>query len=168
MTAKSDTTDGDDGTGPNNEASEGVETVHRTAGWLLSVREDGSVETHKMGVTRVAPYTTRDEWFGAEGENYRCGKTTEGILARYTHETRFERDPNTEHGAALRDGIISELCATATDATCGRSECDSEAAYAVHTNAPTGPFTALVCDDHATEGTYTTLHTIEACRHRIS
>jgi hypothetical protein len=161
MTTETDTTGDGDRTGPDSEASEGVETVHRTGGWLLSVREDGSVETHEMGVTRVAPYTTRDEWFGIEGENYRCGKTIEGILARYAHETRFDRDPNSEHGAALRRGIINALQSVATDATCGRSECDGDAAYVVHANAPTGPSTALACDDHATDGTYATLHALE-------
>jgi hypothetical protein len=144
---------------------ETVDTVHRANGWRLSVRGDGSVETHEMGATRVAPFTTRDEWFGMEGENYRCGKTIEGVLARYAHETRFDRDPNEgEHGAALRRGIIGTLCATAIDATCGRSECDGEAAHVCHVNAPTGPSTVLVCDDHASAGRYATLHTLENVR----
>ncbi len=149
---------------PTSEAdSESVETVHRANGWRLSVRKDGSVETHEFGATCSPPYTTRDEWFGMEGEHYRCGKTIEGVLARYAHETRFERDPNEgEHGAALRNGIIDALQSVATDATCGRTECDHHAGYVVHTNAPTGPNTSLMCGDHANERTYVTLYALDS------
>jgi hypothetical protein len=148
---------------PTSEAdSESVETVHRANGWRLTVRKDGSVETHEMGATRLSPVTTRDEWFGMERENYRCGKTIEGVISRYAHETRFDRDPNEgEHGAALRNGIISALQSVATDATCGRTECDSEATHVRHVNAPTGPSTTLVCDWCASEGTYVTLYALD-------
>ena len=79
------------------------------------------------------------------------------MLARYAHETRSERDAD-EHGAALRDGVISALKSIATDATCGRSKCNSCVPHVRHVNAPTGPKTAIVCGDHATGGRYVTNH----------
>jgi hypothetical protein len=139
-----------------------VETVHTVGDWRLSVRGDGSVEAHKYDATDIAPYTTRDEWFGLEGEWYRCGKTIENVLARYCHETRFERDPNDENGAALRNGIISALQSVATDATC--ETCDGVATHICHVNSPTGPYTSLTCDrcvDPDSGRTYATYHKLD-------
>jgi hypothetical protein len=149
---------------PTSEAdSENVETVHRANGWRLTVRKDGSVETHEMGATRLSPVTTRDEWFGMERENYRCGKTIEGVISRYAHETRFDRDPNEgEHGAALRNGIINALQSVATDATC--TECEERAAHVEQVNAPGNVRTRLLCQEHAEEmkGRYVTLYALDS------
>ena len=159
VTSEQEASESDDKHRPTTETGSGsIETVHRANGWRLTVRKDGSVETHEMGATRSSPFTTRDEWFGMESENYRCGKTIEGVLARYAHETRLDRDPE-EHGAALRRRIIDALQSVATDATCGK--CDHRATHVTHTNAPTGPTTALVCDDHANERTYVTLYGLD-------
>ena len=137
------------------------ETVHTTGNWRLMVRTDGRVEAIEHTPDGAKQWTTTDNDRAPPRASYRYGKTIEGILARYAHETRFDRDPHTENGAALRDGIIDALQSVATNTVCGRRECDHCAAYVVHTNAPTGPTTALVCDDDATEGTYTTLYALD-------
>ena len=147
---------------PTSEAdSTSHETVHLVGDWMLLVTAEGYVEARKdNGPYEGARYfTTRSTVWAPRGADYRYGKTIEDVLARYTHETRFERDEN-EHGAALRDGIIDALQSVATDATCGRSECSERATHVRHVNAPTGPKTAIVCDDHATGGSYVTLHTL--------
>ena len=135
------------------------ETIHSAGDWMLLVTAEGYVEAREdKGPYEGARYfTTRSEAWAPRGAVYRYGKTIEDVLARYTHETRFERDAD-KHGAALRDGIIAALQSVATDAACGRSECSERATHVRHVNAPTGPKTAIVCDDHATEGTYVTLH----------
>ena len=141
---------------------ESGEIVHSAGNWRLVVCNTGSVEAIESTPDGAKRWTTTDNDRAPPRVSYRYGKTIEGILARYTHETRFKRNPNTENGAALRDRIIDALQSVATDALCGRSECDEHAAYIVHTNAPTGPTTALVCDDDATKGTYTTLYALNA------
>lgn len=140
---------------------EGVETVHTANEWRLSVREDGSVEASTpVPYDGAKRWTTKSKWWAPTGKSYRYGLSVEDVLARYAHETRNDRSAE-EHGAALRDGIIDALCAIATDATCGRGECDGEATHVRHINAPTGPSTALVCDKCATEGTYVTLYVLD-------
>lgn len=139
----------------------GVETVHTAAGWRLSVREDGSVEaTTPVLYDGVERWTTKEEWWAPKGETFRYGLSIERVLARYAHETRFDRDTD-EHGAALRRGIIDALRSRTVDALCGRSSCDEHATHVIYTNAPTGPTTALVCDDHGHEGTYATLYALD-------
>ena len=135
------------------------ETVHAAGDWMLLVTAEGYVEAREdKGPYEGARYfTTRSTVWAPRGADYRYGKTIEDVLARYTHETRFKRGRE-EHGAALRDGIISALQSVATDATCGRSECDGCVPHVRHVNAPTGPKTAIVCGEHATAGSYVTNH----------
>ena len=135
------------------------ETVHSAGDWMLLVTAEGYVEAREdEGPYEGARYfTTRSEAWAPRGAVYRYGKTIEDVLARYARETRSERDAD-EHGAALRDGIISALQSVATDATCGRSECDGCVPHVRHVNAPTGPKTVIVCGEHATEGRYVTNH----------
>jgi hypothetical protein len=143
---------------PTSEAdSKSHETVHVAGDWMLLVTAEGYVEAREdKGPYEGARYfTTRSTVWAPRGADHRYGKTIEDVLARYTHETRFERDEN-KHGAALRDGIISALKSVATDATCGRSECSERATHVRHVNAPTGPKTAIVCAEHATGGSYVT------------
>jgi hypothetical protein len=134
------------------------ETVHAAGDWMLLVTAEGYVEAREdNGPYEGARYfTTRSTVWAPRGADHRYGKTIEDVLARYTHETRFERDTG-EHGAALRNGVINALQSVATDATCS---CGEHATHVHHVNAPTGPKTAVVCDDHATEDTYVTLHTL--------
>ena len=134
-------------------------TVHSAGDWMLIVTAEGYVEAREdKGPYEGARYfTTRSEAWAPRGAVYRYGKTIEDVLARYARETRSKRDPN-EHGAALRDGIISALQSVGTDVTCGRSECSGRATHVRHVNAPTGPKTAIVCGEHATAGTYVTNH----------
>ena len=145
---------------PTSEAdSKSHETVHAAGDWMLLVTAEGYVEAHEdKGPYEGARYfTTRSKAWAPRGADYRYGKTIEDVLARYTHETRFERETD-EHGAALRDGIIDALQSVATDAMC--SKCGERATHVRHVNAPTGPNTAIVCDDHASEGTYVTLYAL--------
>ena len=147
---------------PTSEAdSKSHKTVHSAGDWMLLVTTEGYVEAREdKGPYEGARYfTTRSTVWAPRGADYRYGKTIEDVLARHTHETRFERDAD-EHGAALRDGIISALQSVATDATCGRSECSECATHVRHVNAPTGPKTAIVCAEHATEGSYVTSHSL--------
>jgi hypothetical protein len=141
------------------------ETVHAAGDWMLLVTAEGYVEAREdNGPYEGARYfTTRSEAWAPRGAVYRYGKTIEDVLARYARETRSKRDPD-EHGAALRDGIIDALQSVATDATCGRSECSERATHVRHVNAPTGPKTAIVCDDHATGGSYVTSHSLGTVR----
>ena len=141
------------------------ETVHAAGDWMLLVTAEGYVEAREdKGPYEGARYfTTRSTVWAPRGADYRYGQSIEDVLARYTHETRFERDGN-EHGAVLRDGIITALQSVTTDAVCGRSECGERATHVRHVNAPTGPKTAIVCDEHATEGTYVALHALENSR----
>jgi hypothetical protein len=135
------------------------ETVHSAGDWMLLVDSHGFVAAREdakpyEGARR---FTTRGKQWAPRGTDYRYGKSIEKVLARYTHETRFERDAD-EHGATLRDDIIDALQSVATDAVCDRHECASHATHVRHANAPTGQKTAIVCDDHATAGTYVTNH----------
>ena len=138
------------------------ETVHAAGDWMLLVTAEGYVEAREdKGPYEGARYfTTRSTVWAPRGADYRYGKTIEDVLARYVHETRFERDMS-EHGAALRAGVITALQSVATDAVCGRSECGERATHVRHVNAPTGPKTAIVCNDHATGGAYVTNHPLE-------
>ncbi|GAA0464516.1 hypothetical protein MUK72_19380 (plasmid) [Halococcus dombrowskii] len=135
------------------------ETVHSAGDWMLLVTAEGYVEAREdKGPYEGARYfTTRSTMWAPRGGDYRYGKSIEDVLARYTHETCFERDAD-EHGAALRDGIISALQSIATDAVCDRRECDSCVPHVRHVNAPTGPKTAIVCGEHATDERYVTNH----------
>jgi hypothetical protein len=143
---------------PTSEAdSKSHETVHAASDWMLLVTAEGYVEAREDNepYDGARYFTTRSKAWAPRGADYRYDKTIEKVLARYTHETRFERDTD-EHGAALRDGIIDALQSVATDPTCGK--CGEHATHVRHINAPTGPKTAIVCDEHATEGTYVTNH----------
>jgi hypothetical protein len=139
------------------------ETVHATDEWTLLVRAEGAVEarTHWDNGDPRAFTTAPTNQAPDASATYRYGKTVEGVLARYAHETRFERDTD-EHGAALRRGIIDALQSVATDATCRK--CGKRATHVRHVNAPTGPKTAIVCDEHATERTYVTNHPLANSR----
>jgi hypothetical protein len=141
--------------------SESAETVHTAGDWQLVVRGDGSVEAIETTRDGAKRWTTTDDDRVPPRASYRYGKTAEGILARYAHETRFERDPQTENGAALRRGIITALQGQCDGATCGKATCEARATYVTHTNAPTGVSTALVCDEHAHERTYVTLYALD-------
>jgi hypothetical protein len=144
---------------PITNAREDGETVHSTDDWALTVLPTGSVEATKSPPDAgINHWATRGQWSNPTGDGFKYDLSIEQLVARYAHETRFERDPNTEHGAALRDGIISGLQRQCDS----RAQCEVRAAYVVHTNAPTGPTTALVCDDHATEGTYATLYALDS------
>jgi hypothetical protein len=136
-------------------ATESIE-VHAVGDWTLVVRPDGAVEarTH-WDSGEPKKFTT-----GSAAEapvlaaTYRYGKTIEGVLARYVHETRFDRDAE-EHGAALRNGIIEALCALAPTTSPGGTD---RLTGVVHVNAPTGPSTYLVGEDASAAGTYATFH----------
>ncbi|WP_435078564.1 hypothetical protein [Halococcus sp. AFM35] len=135
------------------------ETVHTTDDWALVVRADGRVEacTHwPNGDPKT--YTTAPTTEAPEASaTYRYGKTIEGVLARYAHETRFERDPNDgEHGAALRRGIIDALCALAP--TTFPDGTDGQPVGVVVVNAPTGPSTHVVSESATDTGTYATFY----------
>jgi hypothetical protein len=145
---------------PTSEANDkSHEIVHSAGDWMLLVTAEGYVEAREDGgpYEGARYFTTRSTVWAPRGADYRYGKSIEDVLARYTHETRFERDAD-EHGAALRHGIISALQSFTTDAMCGRSECDGCASHVRYVNAPTGPKTAIVCSEHATDGRYVTNH----------
>lgn len=139
-----------------------AEAVHTTDEWAFVVRANGGVEarTHWPNGDPKTFTTAPTDEAPESRATYRYGKAIEGVLARYAHETRFERGPETEHGAALRNSIINALQSVTTDATCAK--CEGRATHVRHTNAPTGPSTTLVCDDHATEGTYITLYALDS------
>lgn len=144
------------------EPNEEVEEVHAVGDWALVVRADGTVEarTHwENGDLRAFTTAPTDEAPGA-GATYRYGLSIEQVLARYTHETRFGRDPNDgEHGAALRRGIIEALC-TVAPATFPDGS-DGHPVGVTHVNAPTGPSTSVVGADASTSGAYATFHPFE-------
>ena len=143
--------------------SEAAETVHSAGEWRLVVRSDGAVEarTHwPNGDSKT--FTTAPEQEAPEpSATYRYGMDIERVLARYTHETRFERDLNKrENGAAFRKGIIEALCeiapATFPDGSNGQP------VGIVFVNAPTGPSTHIVAEDASTTGTYATFYPFES------
>ena len=142
--------------------SEAAETVHSAGEWRLVVRSDGAVEarTHwPNGDSKT--FTTAPEQEAPEpSATYRYGMDIERVLARYTHETRFDRDLNEgEHGATLRRGIIEALCAFAPTAFPDGS--DGQPVGIVFVNAPTGPSTTIVDADAPTTGTYATFYPFE-------
>jgi hypothetical protein len=145
---------------PTSEAA--TETVHTVGEWALVVRADGRVEarTHwPNGDPKTYTTASTDEAPEASA-TYRYGKTIEKVLARYAHETRFERDPNEgEHGAALRRGIIDALCTLAP--TTVPDDTDRQPVGVVHVNAPTGPSTYIVSEDGTDTGTYATFYPFE-------
>ena len=137
-------------------------TVHTTDDWTLVVRADGRVEacTHwPNGDPKT--YTTAPTTEAPEASaTYRYGKTIEGVLARYAHETRFERDPNDgEHGAALRRDIVDALCALAP--TTFPDGTDGQPVGVVFVNAPTGPSTHVVSESATDTGIYATFYPFE-------
>ena len=139
-----------------------VETVHTTDEWALVVRADGAVEarTHWPNSDLRAFTTAPTAEAPDASATYRYGKSIEKVLARYAHETRFERDPNDgEHGAALRRGIIDALC-TLTPATFP-DDTDRQPVGVVHVNAPTGPSTHIVSEGGTDTGTYATFYPFE-------
>ena len=148
---------------PTSEAdAKSYETVHTTGEWALVVRADGAVEarTHwpngDLRAFTTAPTTEAPD----SSATYRYGKSIEKVLARYAHETRFERDPNAgEHGATLRRGIIDALCALAPTTLPG--DTDRQPVGVVHVNAPTGPSTHIVSDHNTDTGTYATFYPFE-------
>jgi hypothetical protein len=136
-----------------------TETVHATDEWALVVRSDGRVEarTHYPNGDPKTFTTSPTDQAPEASATYRYGKTIEGVLARYAHETRFERDPNDgEHGAALRRGIIDALCTLAP--TTFPDDTDRQPVGVVHVNAPTGPSTYIVSEDGTDTGTYATFY----------
>jgi hypothetical protein len=155
--------DPDTSTADQHPASEAdAETVHTTADWTLAVRADGRVEarTHWPNGDPKTYTTASTDEAPDPSATYRYGKTIEGVLARYAHETRFERDPNeSEHGAALRDGIIEALCTLAPTTFSDGS--DGQPVGIVHVNAPTGPSTYVVSEDGIDTGTYATFYPFE-------
>jgi|GEM_PF-6713064 hypothetical protein len=146
---------------PTSEAdSESRETVHTTDDWALVVRADGAVEarTHWPNGDPKTFTTAPDHAAPESSATYRYGKSIESVLARYVHETRFDRDTH-EHGGALRDGIITALQSIAPTTFPGES--DSQPVGVVHVNAPTGPSTTIVSEDATHTGTYATFHPFE-------
>jgi hypothetical protein len=143
---------------PTSEA--GGETIHTTGDWALVVRADGAVEarTHwpngEPKTFTTAPASEAPE----ASATYRYGRGIEGILARYVHETRFERDTH-EHGAALRRDIIDALQSHAPTTFPG--DTDRQPVGVVHVNAPTGPSTYIVSEDGADTRTYATFYPFE-------
>jgi hypothetical protein len=139
-----------------------TETVHTTDEWTLVVQADGRVEarTHYPNGDSKTYTTAPTDQAPEASATYRYGKTIEGVLARYAHETRFERDPNAgEHGAALRDGIIEALQSVAPTTFPG--DTDRQPVGVVHVNAPTGPSTHIVSEDGTDIGTYATFYSFE-------
>jgi hypothetical protein len=142
---------------PNSEAEE----VHAVGDWALVVRPDGAVEarTHwDNGDLRAFTTAPTDEAPDSSA-TYRYGKSIEKVLARYAHETRFDRDAG-EHGAALRNSIIEALCATAPETFLGSAE--GQPVGVVHVNAPTGPSTHIVGESGAGTGMYATFYPFAA------
>jgi hypothetical protein len=148
---------------PTSEAdSKSHETVHTAGDWMLLVTSEGYVEAREdKGPYEGARYfTTRSKTWAPRGADYRYGKSIEKVLARYAHETRFERDPNDgEHGAALRRGIINALQSVAPTTFPG--DTDRQPVGVVHVNAPTGPSTYIVSEDGTDTGTYATFYSFE-------
>jgi hypothetical protein len=149
---------------PITNAREDGETVHSTDDWELTVLPTGSVEATKSPPgTGINHWATRGQWSDPTGNGFQYELSIEQLLARYAHETRFERDPNEgEHGAALRNGIINALQSVATDATC--TECEERATHIEQVNAPGNVRTGLLCHDHAEEmkGRYVTLYALDS------
>jgi hypothetical protein len=144
-------------------------TVNSTTDWTLQVDSHGVVSAveNPDPYERADGWTTRGKEWAPKGRTHRYGLTIEKVLARYAHETRFERGSN-EHGAVLRDGIIETLCDLNVRHTCSRDECDEQVVHIRHVNAPTGPETSLVCDEHAMPATYVTHHALNAPRQQVS
>jgi hypothetical protein len=137
------------------------ETVHSVGDWMLLVTAEGYVEAREdNGPYEGARYfTTRSKAWAPRGADYRYGKSIEKVLARYAHETRFERETD-EHGAALRDGIIDALQSVAP--TTFPNDTDRQPVGVIHVNAPTGPSTYIVSEDGADAGTYATFYPFES------
>ena len=137
------------------------ETVHTTDDWALVVRADGAVEARTYWPNGdPKTFTTAPTSEAPEASaTYRYGRGIEGILARYAHETRFERDTH-EHGAALRRGIIDALQSVAPTTLPG--DTDRQPVGVVHVNAPTGPSTHLVSEDATDTHTYATFYPFES------
>ena len=147
----------------NDRAANETTEIHAVGGWALVVQADGAVEarTHwENGDPKV--FTTAPEHEAPDASaTYRYGKTIEGVLARYTHETRFDRDLNDrENGAAFRRGIIETLCELAPTEFPGGGE--GRPVGVVHVNAPTGPSTTIVSEDGSAAGKYATFHPFES------
>ena len=138
------------------------ETVHTTDDWALVVRADGAVEarTHWPNGDPQTFTAAPEQEAPSASATYRYGMDIERVLARYTHETRFERDLNEgEHGATLRRGIIEALCEFAPTEFPDGS--DGQPVGIVFVNAPTGPSTTIVDADAPTTGTYATFYPFE-------
>jgi hypothetical protein len=138
------------------------ETVHSVGDWALVVRTDGRVEarTHWPNGDQRTFTTAPVEQAPEPSATYRYGKSIEKVLARYTHETRFDRDLNEgENGATFRRGIIEALCEFAPTEFPGDTE--GRPVGVIHVNAPTGPSTTLVNEDASADGTYATFYPFE-------
>ena len=131
--------------------------VHAAGDWTLVVRPDGAVEarTHWDSGEPKKFTTASAAEAPVSAATYRYGKSIEKVLARYVHETRFDRDAE-EHGAALRNGIIEALCALAPTTSPGGTS--DRLTGVIHVNAPTGPSTYLVGEDASAAGTYATFY----------
>lgn len=135
-----------------------VSVVHSTGGWRLAVRENGAVEAESEPYDGTKRWTTKEYDSSVPPRSeYRYGKSIEKIIARYAHETRFERDPE-EHGGALRRGIIEALCTLAPTTF---PDSDNQPVGVVYINAPTGPSTHIVSEDYTDTATYATFHPFE-------
>jgi hypothetical protein len=135
------------------------ETVHSAGNWRLVVRADGSVEAIESDGGRR--WTTADDDYAPPRASYRYGETIEETLARYTHETHFDRDPNEgEYDAALRDGIIDALQSLASVATCRK--CQSRATHVEQVNAPGNARTRLLCREHVEHGRYVIFYALDS------
>ena len=144
------------------EPNSGDEEVHAVGDWALVVRPDGAVEarTHWPDGEPMIFTTAPTDEAPYPGATYRYGMTIERVLARYTHETRFDRDLNEgENGAAFRRGIIEALCEFAP--TTFPDGSDGQPVGVVHVNAPTGPSTSIVNESGADTGTYATFYPFE-------
>lgn len=137
-----------------------VSVVHSTGGWRLAVRENGCVEAEAEPYDGTKRWTTREYVSSVPPRRkYLYGTSIEQIIARYVHETRFERDLNAgENGAAFRRGIIEALCTLAPSTF---PDSDNQPAGVVHVNAPTGPSTHLVSEKPSGTSTYATFYPFE-------
>lgn len=127
------------------------------------VRANGSVEarTHWPNGDPKTFTTAPVEQAPDPSSIYRYGKSIEKVLARYAHETRFERDTD-EHGTALRRGIIEALCTLAPETSPNGT--DRQPVGVVHVNASTAPSTYIVSEDNTDTGTYAKFYPFENAR----
>ena len=138
--------------------------VHESGDWTLAVTRNGCVTAGGVAEDygRTPGVTTRGESWAPKGRTHNYGKSIEQVLARYAHETRFDRVPSKgEHGAALRRGIIAALCELAPESVPNDTSADPLTGV-IHVNAPTGPSTHLASEDTTRTGGYATFYPFES------